>query len=146
MAQIRAEPLAMKIAHWHSQQIHPDEQLDYRNLLGACLGGQGNPSELQHCDSRQGSRDCSRNPSNPADRFETLLRYDGKGRVLSNDAAFDQELNDVLGLNSPILVQNRLDVLKGFLRALGDKKFARIPGGSGCDDLLDWLEHPECRV
>ena len=32
---------SMKIEHWQSQGHYPDKQLDYKNLLGACLGGQG---------------------------------------------------------------------------------------------------------
>ena len=44
----------MKIEHWQCQAHHPAEQLNYRNLLGACLGGRGQPGHLQHCDTRRG--------------------------------------------------------------------------------------------
>jgi len=36
LSRIRANAQAMKIAHWHSQDRYPAEQLDYQNLLGAC--------------------------------------------------------------------------------------------------------------
>jgi uncharacterized protein (TIGR02646 family) len=38
---IRADPTAMKIEHWQCQANYPQHQLAYGNLLGACLGGQG---------------------------------------------------------------------------------------------------------
>lgn len=57
---------AMKIEHWHSRAPgrYPAEQLDYSNLLGACMGNQGQPWDHQHCDTRKGDRDFSRNPAN----------------------------------------------------------------------------------
>ena len=40
--------------------IRRAEELDYRNLLGACLGGDGQPpAHLQHCDTCKGDRDLS---------------------------------------------------------------------------------------
>ena len=42
MGRIRPEPASMKIEHWRCQTHYSNEQLDYRNLLGACLGGIGN--------------------------------------------------------------------------------------------------------
>jgi uncharacterized protein (TIGR02646 family) len=43
MGRIHNGPLTMKIEHWRSQSRFPGEQLSYRNLLGACLGGDGQP-------------------------------------------------------------------------------------------------------
>ena len=45
MGRIRNGPATMKIEHWRSQSGHPAEQLTYRNLLGACLGGHGQPTQ-----------------------------------------------------------------------------------------------------
>jgi len=51
----------MKIEHWHSQDRYEAEQLDYGNLLGACMGNEGKAHWDQHCDTRKGDRDLSRN-------------------------------------------------------------------------------------
>src|SRR5262245_3620021 len=54
MGRLRNGPTTMKIEHWRSQAHYPDEQLNYQNLLGACLGGgEGKPSHFQHCDTRK---------------------------------------------------------------------------------------------
>ena len=39
LSRIRPTADTMKIEHWHSQDEFSSEQLDYSNLLGACLGG-----------------------------------------------------------------------------------------------------------
>ena len=62
---IRPSKDTMKIEHWHSQTNFPEEQLDYGNLLGACLGGEGQPRRFQHCDTRKGDLPLSRNPDSP---------------------------------------------------------------------------------
>ena len=62
MGRIRPEPASMKIEHWRCQAHYLDEQLNYRNLLGVCLGGDGQPTRRQHCDTRKGDRDLRWNP------------------------------------------------------------------------------------
>ena len=57
MGRIRPVPASMKIEHWRCQKHYRGEQLKYRNLLGACLGGHGQPARLQHCDTRKGDSD-----------------------------------------------------------------------------------------
>jgi uncharacterized protein (TIGR02646 family) len=118
LSQIRADGQAMKIAHWHSQDEHPTEQLDYRNLLGACKGNEGQPRKSQHCDTRQGNRDLSRNPANPMHRVENLIRYEGDGRIVSDNQGFDAELNEVLNLNAASLLNQRKATLDAFVGAL----------------------------
>jgi uncharacterized protein (TIGR02646 family) len=44
----------MRIEHWKPQSHFQSEELNYHNLLGACLGGDGLPRKLQHCDRRKG--------------------------------------------------------------------------------------------
>ena len=65
LGRIRPERAAMKIEHWRSQKCYSGEQLDYRNLLGACLGGHGQPTHLQHCDTRKGDSDSQVEPRRP---------------------------------------------------------------------------------
>jgi uncharacterized protein (TIGR02646 family) len=118
LSQIRADGRAMKIAHWHSQDEHPAEQLDHRNLLGARKGNEGQPRKSQHCDTRQGNRDFSRNPADPMHRVEDLIRYEGDGRIASDNQGFDAELNDVLNLNAASLLNKRKAPLDAFVGAL----------------------------
>ena len=107
MGRIREGPNTMKIEHWKCQAHHPRKQLNYRNLLGACLGGHGQPARFQYCDTRKGNRDLKWNPAEPAHRVETRVRYELDGSIHADDLDFDQQLNDVLNLNLPVLRNNR---------------------------------------
>lgn len=118
MQRIRPTIGGMKIEHWHCQDMYPSEQLDYRNLLGACLGNEGKPRSKQHCDTYKGNASLSRNPAHPAHRIENFVRYLSNGRIVSHDDQFNRELNDVLNLNHPLLVNNRKAVLDSFTRSL----------------------------
>lgn len=118
MQRIRPEVGSMKVEHWHCQAHYPDEQLDYSNLLGACLGNEGQPSKEQHCDTRKGDALLSRNPADLTHRIESFIKYLGDGRIASHDNFFDSELNDKLNLNTPFLVRNRKAVLDSFIQGL----------------------------
>jgi hypothetical protein len=111
--------MGMKIEHWHSQAEFPNERLDYWNLLGACMGNEGQPRSRQHCDTRKGESRLSRNPANPAHVIDTVIEFGLDGRISSNDSAFNVELNDVLNLNVPFLKNNRKAVLDAFTDLLG---------------------------
>ena len=115
MARIRSEPTSMKIEHWHSRRRHQGEELEYRNLLGACLGGEGQPAHLQHCDTRKGNRDLSWNPADPAHHIETRIRYEADGTIRSDDDTFGAQLEDVLNLNLRFLMNVRKGLLDGIL-------------------------------
>jgi uncharacterized protein (TIGR02646 family) len=112
---IRAESTAMKIEHWKCQTADPGLQLAYGNLLGACLGGEGKSPSEQHCDTRKSNRDLKWNPANAAHVIETRLSYLADGSVVSADADFDKQLNDVLGLNLSYFKSNRKAVLDSVL-------------------------------
>lgn len=104
-----------KIEHWRCQSRHPAEQLNYRNLLGACLGGHGQPPHLQHCDTRKRDRDLQWNPADPVHHIETRVRYEMDGSIRSDDTTFGAQLDDVLNLNLPVLKNNRRAVLDAVL-------------------------------
>jgi uncharacterized protein (TIGR02646 family) len=110
-----------KIEHWHSQKNYPGEQLDYLNLLGACMGNEGSPGKEQHCDSRKGEKDISRNPANQNHQIENFVRYEGDGQITSQDPVFDSELNNILNLNMSFLKNARKAILDGFKSTL-DKR------------------------
>jgi len=115
MVRIAANESAMKIEHWRCQSEHLDEQLAYRNLLGACMGGHGQPKHLQHCDTRKGDEDLRWNPADPAHCIEQRIRYEMDGTITSDDVEFNRQLNDVLGLNLPHLKNRRQAVLAAIL-------------------------------
>ena len=118
MQRIRPAIGGMKIEHWHSQELYPSEQLDYGNLLGACMGNEGQPRSKQHCDTYKGNVLLSRNPAHPAHRIEDFVQYLTNGRIESHDDQFDRELKEVLNLNHSLLVNNRKAVLDSFTRSL----------------------------
>jgi hypothetical protein len=141
----------MRIEHWHSQWAYPAEALDYANLLGACLGGEGQPWTKQHCDVRKGKRNLSKNPATPMHRVAELLRFRGDGQIISDNPTFDQEINDVLNLNGAFLRSNRKSALDGFLgmvRKRGDlsritlERWLRDWNGESDSGQL----HPFCQV
>ena len=111
MGRIKADPLKMKIEHWKCREDFPTEQLNYKNLLGACLGNQGLPPNMQHCDTRKGRAMLLYNPADPTHHIESRIRYLENGEILSNESTFNDQLNDVLNLNLPILKNGRKSVV-----------------------------------
>ena len=115
MGRIHPSPESMKIEHWRCQACHTGDQLRYRNLLGACLGGEGQPGKKQHCDTRKGDRALRWNPAEPTHRIESHVGYKSDGSIHGNEDLFDRQLNDVLNLNLPLLKQGRKSVLDAVL-------------------------------
>jgi uncharacterized protein (TIGR02646 family) len=110
---------AMKVEHWHSQAGYRAEQLSYRNMLAACLGNEGQPKDEHHCDTRKGNKILSRNPANPDHRIEDFIRYLGDGTIESSDPQLNKQLGkNVLHLNHPLFVSNRLSLLEAFRQSL----------------------------
>lgn len=125
----RVEPTgtAMKVEHWRCQSRNPELELTYSNLLAACLGGHKQPEELQHCDTRKGEQDLKFNPADPSHRVGQRIRFEPDGTIASTDIDFDTQLNDVLGLNVPVLRNRRESVLTGILEWWKGEK-ARLKG------------------
>ena len=99
----------MKIEHWESQRHHQSKQLSYQNFLGACLGGQDKraPASEQHCDTKKGDKALKWNPADSTHQVEHRVRFDPNGTIRADDAEFNSQLNDVLGLNLAWLKRNR---------------------------------------
>lgn len=111
MCRIRPTRRDMKIEHWRSQRCYPAEQLRYENMLGACLGGQNGLRSEQHCDTRKGKKDLKWNPANREHRIEERIRFGMDGSIRAHDPEFNEQLNDVLGLNIAKLKRNRESVI-----------------------------------
>ena len=125
MGRIHNGPATMKIEHWRCQAHHPGEQINYRNLLGACIGGPGQPPHLQHCDTRKGDGDLQWNPADAAHHIETRVRYEVDGSIRADDDVFDNQLRQVLNLNLSLLKNNRRGIL---------------------DAVLDWWRREQARI
>ena len=115
MSRIRSEADSMKIEHWQCQDRYAPRQLEYANLLGACLGGHGSPRHKQHCDTRKGNADLKWNPADPAHAIDSRVHYGTDGGAWSNDDDFSQQLDDVLNLNLVVLKNSRKGVLDGIV-------------------------------
>ena len=113
-SRIRPSPEQMKIEHWRSQQAHPARQLDFSNLHGACLGGEGKPEREQHCDTRKGNDVLCFSVCDPTRPIEHKIHFKGDGRISSDDPAIEHDINSVLNLNLARLVSNRKAVLTAF--------------------------------
>ena len=128
---ITPEAGKMKVEHWRSQSPnkYPQHQLDYWNLLGACMGNEGQPENLQHCDTQKRDRELTLNPSNPEHRIEEVIHYLTDGSVRSDDHDFNAQLGEnpravhqdskrILNLNLPFLMNNRKASLDAFQKGL----------------------------
>ena len=122
MGRICSEPACMKIEHWRCQAQYPDKQLTYRNFLGACLGGEGQPAHLQHCDTRKGDRHLEWNPADPERHIEARIRYEPDGSIHADDKNFEKQLNEVLNLNVPALKNHRKSIYDGVLQGWVNQK------------------------
>lgn len=122
-SRIRATPNGMKIEHWQCQTKYPARQLDFTNLLGACLGGHGRPERDQHCDSRKGNTDLCFSVCDPAHPIERQIKFLGNGEITADDAAVKDALDDVLNLNWTRLISNRKAVLEAFQQRLQKGQF-----------------------
>ena len=99
MQRIYPDSDKMKIEHWQCQDLYPERQLEYKNLLGACKGGEGQKPDRQHCDTKKGNLNLSFNPADPAHDLESKIRFLGDSTVESRDNQFDREINEVLNFS-----------------------------------------------
>lgn len=135
MQRIENDSGQVKIEHWCSQTRYPAEQLDYANLLGVCLGNEGQQKQQQHCDTRKGDADLDYHPANPAHHIESRIHYEGNGTISSREALFDQQLNEVLNLNLYRIRKNREGVIRSISEAMN-----RRPGSRSRAEVLKFLE------
>jgi uncharacterized protein (TIGR02646 family) len=86
----------MKVEHWVPQSGDRDCDLDYRNLLGACRGGEGEVPWLQHCDTAKGNQRLSFHPAR--DDVSRLFTYRADGAIVATDPKAEDDLH-ILRLN-----------------------------------------------
>lgn len=115
LGQIQAKVSYMKIDHFQCQEEYPELQLDYNNMLAACMGNEGQPYKMQHCDTHKRSLLLTFNPANPKLTIQSLIHYGSDGTISSTNEDLDLEINKVLNLNVSILKGNRKAALEGFV-------------------------------
>lgn len=107
----RIEPRvgAMKIEHRVPQHVDPSRDLDWSNLLGACLGeitpARGAGARSLHCDSAKGAREITFDPT--CAPHVAAVSYERSGRIRSSVPGHDRELDEVLRLNDDELLRRR---------------------------------------
>lgn len=114
----RIKASAMRVEHWASRKNNSGLQLDYKNLLACCQGNEGQAKESYTCDKRKGDAVLMFSPSEASHNIKSKIDYHEGGKIKSNDATFNQQLNEVLNLNETRLVSNRkaaLSVIQGEL-------------------------------
>lgn len=152
----------MKVEYWRCQANCPKKQLDYGNLLGACMGGEGKPTKSQHCDTRKANADLCRNPADPTHAIEATLQYGLDGTIESDDEAFNGQLNKILNLNIAVLRNHRRGVLDSLLdwwneqpqpvprrRIQGQRKKYEVENGDlapFCQVAVWWLDQKLARM
>ncbi|MFO0050145.1 MAG: TIGR02646 family protein, partial [Pseudanabaena sp.] len=100
---------------------YASRQLDYKNLLGACMGNQGARPQNQHCDTRKGDAEIIINPIEGDKNCENIIKYRPDGKIYSDDVSVNHDLNESLNLNLGFLKKNRSDVLFLVIRKLNEK-------------------------
>jgi uncharacterized protein (TIGR02646 family) len=105
-----------KIEHFKAQSLFRVLQIDYSNLFVACKGGEG--TKEHYCDTLKGNKPL--NTINLALKIESDLKYTKQGKISSvistetKMSSLTKEMNDVLNLNSTILVKNRKQTYEDF--------------------------------
>ena len=106
-----------RVEHILSREKHPDKKLDYKNMVICCPGHIG---EENHCDRLKGDRDISFNLFD--ENFIRTLSYKSDGKITSSNVTFDNEINEVLNLNTSLLKANRKEIGRVVTRELNTLK------------------------
>jgi uncharacterized protein (TIGR02646 family) len=133
MERIASSEHQMKIEHWAPQNGARDNDLDWSNLLGACLGnqdGRSQPAGDRHCDTAKGENTISIRPTDGS--CDSLVEYKRDGTVFSSAPHVQKDLDETLNLNVKRLRDGRKVALKEYL-----DKLARQNGGAWPRPILE---------
>jgi len=123
MQRITSNAETMKIEHYKPQKKYPQLQLDYQNLLASCKGNDGGPKHLpRHCDTSKGEQEITINPIDKISNCERVIKYRKNGWIYSDDPIINYELNNILNLNTQILVYYRKAVIDQVIKELTNIK------------------------
>lgn len=108
----------MKIEHWKPYSHYPSLRLDYKNLLGACMGNKGARQQNEHCDTKKHDDLITINPVDSSRNCENIVKYRSTGEIYSDDTAINDDLNQTLNLNLDFLKKNRKAALDEVVKQL----------------------------
>lgn len=139
MNRIRDEFRGMKIEHWAPRGQHPE--LDYGNLLAACVGGDGGPRRDQHCDTAKADQPIELDPRSR--ECERRVCFTVRGEAIAADPADEGTERDlrVLNLNHPRLEAARAAVLEEVHRWAGRHGGSRT--SRSFEERIAFLETPD---
>ena len=113
----------MKIEHYKPQSIYNGKEnlhnltLSYSNLLGSCMGNQGQKEPLQHCDTYKGEKEFTKiNPLLSSN--ENYFKFLPNGRIDSDDSEVSKDIDMVLNLNVSHLIIARKGKIDGIIQAI----------------------------
>jgi len=138
----RIDELATRIEHRVPR--NDDNQFDYRNLLAACQGGEGerrDEAEL-HCDVHKHNDEITVDPTDASRDVEELLRYSLSGAIECADEAVRRDIDVTLNLNLGWLKDARLEVLDGFCAGFDRKHAGSWTAAVMERELRKWAEIP----
>lgn len=95
-----------RVEHIKSRELHDDLKLDYKNMVICCPGHIGMED---HCDRSKGDKDISFTPLDQ--HFIDTIKYNSDGTILSTNETYDNEINNILKLNTQLLKAGRKDTL-----------------------------------
>lgn len=108
--------LKVKIAHVMPQAVDETRDLEWNNLLAACLGNEGAPRARQHCDTRQGNQVLRVSPCEPT--HVASLRYTHGGEIHTTREDLREDLETKLNLNDEALCGRRREAKRRMIDAL----------------------------
>jgi uncharacterized protein (TIGR02646 family) len=111
----------MKVEHWKPQRIAA-LRLSYKNLLGCCMGNEGEGPNDQTCDTKKADSLLKYSPAEAEHMTSTRCDYSGDGKISSKDTEFDLQLNQVLNLNYTKLVKYRSAAIDSVRQKLHQKE------------------------
>ena len=103
----------MKIEHWLPEsQCSEFQKLDFRNMLGVCMGNAGQPYSCTTCDSHRKDKMLTINPLDK--NLVQQIKYESHtGKIYSENEQINEDLNDTLNLNyeAATLVYAEIDIM-----------------------------------
>lgn len=139
----RIEESSTRIEHRRPREKYINEQFDYRNLMAACLGGEGFESIRHHCDKRKHNHEISLDPTDSTKDIERKLRYrEASGEIDSDDPDVRHDLTEILGLNLEHLKLARREILDGFKKGFERKHKGDWSAGIIERELKKWSDVP----
>ncbi|PEA48703.1 TIGR02646 family protein [Bacillus thuringiensis] len=116
----RINKRSMKIEHWLSQSENEENTLDYKIMLGGCLGFQNSPYNKQCCDTHRKNIKLT---INPTDQFMVdTIKYLTNGKIISENADYNNDIDVTLNLNTELLRENRKSLYRAMISFMGKRK------------------------